>query len=145
MTFALDTDTFTLAYHHSRGIRERIAAAQSEGEVVLPLWTRIEVLQGWFDSIRTAADGHALARAADALLSSETYLTEFRVLPFDTASTATFDRLRSDKKARKVRRKDFLIACIVLAHRATLVTRNTKDFALVPGFVVGKNLVNWAD
>ena len=145
MIFTLDTDTFTHAYRHSRGVRERVATARSEGEVVPPLWTRIEVLQGWFDAIRTAVDGPALARASDALFSSEVYLAEFRVLPFDAASTAIFDRLRSDKKARKVHRKDLLIACIALGHGATLVTRNIKHFALIPGFTVGKNLVNWAD
>ncbi len=36
---------------------------------------------------------------------------------------------------------DLLIACIVLAHNATLVTRNTKDFANIPGLKQG----NWAN
>lgn len=36
---------------------------------------------------------------------------------------------------------DLRIACIALAHDATLVTRNTKDFAHVPNLKVE----NWAD
>lgn len=145
MTCALDTDIFTLAFHRSRGIRERIAAERSGGEVVVPLGTRMEVLRGRFAAIRTAEDGPALTRAVEALRSSEQYLSEFRVLPFDAASTAVFDRLRADKSAKKVRRDDLLNACLALGHGATLVTRNLKDFALIPGFVVGRNLVNWAD
>jgi tRNA(fMet)-specific endonuclease VapC len=46
-----------------------------------------------------------------------------------------------EKKLKKTGRGDLLIACITLAHGATLVTRNTKDFAHVPGL----RLENWAD
>ena len=38
-------------------------------------------------------------------------------------------------------RGDLLTACIALAHDATLVTRNTRDFAVVPGL----KIENWAD
>ena len=52
-----------------------------------------------------------------------------------------FGRFHAEKKYRKIGRADLLIACIALAHNATLVTRNTKDFAVVPGL----KLENWAD
>lgn len=42
---------------------------------------------------------------------------------------------------KKSGRKDLLQACIALAHAATLVTRNTKDFQPIPGL----KLENWAD
>ena len=52
-----------------------------------------------------------------------------------------FDTVVAEKKFKKIGLADRLIACIALAHDATLVTRNTKDFAIVPGL----KLENWAD
>jgi len=52
-----------------------------------------------------------------------------------------FDSLRKNKKLKKIGRRDLLIAAISLAERATLVTRNLKDFRHVPGLQVE----NWAD
>jgi tRNA(fMet)-specific endonuclease VapC len=49
--------------------------------------------------------------------------------------------LRQNKKLKKIGRPDLLIAAITLAARGTLVTRNLKDFRLVPGLRVE----NWAD
>jgi tRNA(fMet)-specific endonuclease VapC len=141
MIYLLDTDVFTLAHLARHGLRERIGAARAADDVVISLVTRIEVLRGRFESVVKAADGAGITRAQELLRSSEAYLAEFRVLPFNTAALAEFDRFRDDKKARKVGRNDLLIACIALAHGATLVTRNTKDYANVPGL----KLENWAD
>jgi tRNA(fMet)-specific endonuclease VapC len=49
--------------------------------------------------------------------------------------------LRQDRKLKKIGRRDLLIACIALAHRAKVVTRNLKHFRQVPGLLVE----NWAD
>ena len=69
------------------------------------------------------------------------HLTLFQVVPFDAAAAAEFDRLRRNKRLKKVGRADLLIAVIALAQRATLVTRNVRDFRQVPGLRVE----NWAD
>lgn len=141
MIYILDTDTFTLAHRGTRGLRDRIDAEREAHEIVISLVTWIEVLRGRFEAVVKATDGNALSRAQARLISSEEYMVDFRVLLFDTTSTAEFDRLQKDKKARKAGRNDLLIACIALAHDATLVTRNTKDFANIPGLKVE----NWAD
>ena len=93
------------------------------------------------DAVVKAADGKTLLRMQDLLNASEAYLAEFHLLPFDLTAAGEFDRLRNDKKVRKTDRNDLLIACVALAHAATLVTRNTKDYANVPGL----KLENWAD
>lgn len=140
MTYLLDTDVFSLAYYRKHGLRERIAVERATTTVAIPVVTRMEVLRGRFDAVLKAVDGAALTRAVEGLITSEAYLVEFAVLAFD-AAVATFDRFRQDGGVRKMGRNDLLTACITLAHDATLVTRNIKDFALVPGL----RLVNWAD
>ena len=59
----------------------------------------------------------------------------------DDAAADEFDRLRQNKKLKKIGRPDLLIACIALANNATLVTRNLRHFRQVPGL----QLENWAD
>ncbi|HUE73201.1 MAG TPA: type II toxin-antitoxin system VapC family toxin [Pirellulaceae bacterium] len=71
----------------------------------------------------------------------EQLLSGLDVIGIDSAAARIFDKLRSTGKLRKSGRADLLIASIVLAHQATLVTRNLRDFRLVPGL----NLVNWVD
>jgi tRNA(fMet)-specific endonuclease VapC len=64
-----------------------------------------------------------------------------RVVSIDGRVALEFDRLRQNKKLKKIGRADLVIAAITLANRATLVTRNLKDFRQVPGLQVE----NWAD
>ena len=134
----LDTDTLT---HLLRG-QARVAekSAQATAEVVLTAVTRIEVLQGRFAAVLKAENGPKLSLAYERLLTTEQDLANFVILPMDAAASARFDELRQMKRL-KMGRADLLIAAIVLAHAATLVTRNLKDFCQVPGLQVE----NWVD
>jgi tRNA(fMet)-specific endonuclease VapC len=135
----LDTDTFSfLVADHPR-----VAAHYREAtdEVAITLITRVEALEGRFAFLLKAADGEQLLRAQEWLRSTEDALSRIKVLPVDAAAAAEFDRLRENKKLKKIGRADLLIACIALAHKATLVSRNLKHFKLVPGLPVE----NWAD
>jgi tRNA(fMet)-specific endonuclease VapC len=68
-------------------------------------------------------------------------LKRFTILAIVPAAAAEFDVLRQNKKLKKIGRGDLLIAALTLANRATLVTRNRKDFGQVPGLKVE----DWAD
>lgn len=52
---------------------------------------------------------------------------------FDTAAAAHFENLRKAKI--RVGTQDLKIASIALASGATLLTRNTRDFARIPGLL----------
>ena len=137
--FVLDTDTFTLLLRNDEKVvlrRSRVSV-----EVVLTSITRIEVLQGRFASVVKAADRYQLLLAWDRLAESEADLGAFEILPLDEAAAAEFERLLGTKGLCRIGRGDLLIASIVLANKATLVTRNVKDFQKVPGL----QLENWAD
>lgn len=135
----LDTNTLThLIAGHPRVV-ERYR--REVDEVVITIMNRMEVLEGRFATLRKAANGAELQRGQQRLDQAERDLLAFRVLPITDHVAAEFDRLRENKKLKKIGRGDLLIAAIALAHRATLVTRNLKDFRLVPDLRVE----NWVD
>jgi tRNA(fMet)-specific endonuclease VapC len=135
----LDTDTLTLLFQSQPKVaRKHLKEAEP---VVITIVTRIEVFQGRFASLIKAASGSELQRAYSRLLKAEKDLRPFPVLAINDASSTEFDRLLRLKGLKKVERGDLLIAAIVLANKATLVTRNVKHFRLIPGLSVE----NWAD
>ena len=103
--------------------------------------SRIEILRGRFDSVLKAANRDQLLKAQKRLEATEAELAKYEIVTLDDAAAAEFARLQADKKYKKIGRPDLLIACIALANRATLVTRNLRHFRQIPGL----KLENWAD
>jgi tRNA(fMet)-specific endonuclease VapC len=139
--FVLDTDILTLLFAGHPGVlsrRERIPSADIATTVV----NRVQSLLGRFQFLLKAATGEVLLRAQSLLDTTIHALGLIEtVLPVDGPAAAQFDRLRKHKKLKKMGRADLLIAAITLANRATLVTRNLKDFRQVPGL----QIENWAN
>jgi tRNA(fMet)-specific endonuclease VapC len=134
----LDTDVFSLLLAGHPRLAERHRRAVDE--VAITIVTRIESLQGRFAALLKAANSTELLRAQERLGRQEQDSLPFRVILFDAAAAAEFDRLRADKKLKKIGRADLLIASIALARRATLVTRNLRHFRQVAGLA----LDDWA-
>jgi tRNA(fMet)-specific endonuclease VapC len=136
----LDTDILSLLFHNHPRVAER--HRQESDEVAVTIVSRIQVLQGRFAMLLKAADGAELLRAQqwlDRAISSLQVIP--KVLTIDDRVASEFDRLRQNKRLKKIGQADLLIAAITLANRATLVTRNVKDFRQVPALPVE----NWAD
>ena len=135
----LDTDIFTLLLAGHEKVRQRVE--QAEDEIGITVITRIEILQGRFASLLKAADAAQLREAMVRLLQSERDLDTIDAVPIEDGAATEFDRLRQNKKLKKIGRADLLIASVALANRATLVTRNVRHFKQIPGV----QLENWAD
>ena len=134
-----DTDIVTL---FNRGHPRILAHAQAAPEAVsITIVSRIEILRGRWDFLLKAADGRQLEHAQQLLREAEQTLNDFPTVSISGATAAEFDRLRQHKKLRKIGRADLLIASIALANRAMLVSRNARDFQIVPGL----HVENWAD
>jgi tRNA(fMet)-specific endonuclease VapC len=135
----LDTDILTLFMRaHTQVLQRRLHEPE---EVVITVLSRIEVLQGRFASLMKAANGEELSRGQERLDQADRDLRAFPVLPISNPAAAEFDRLRQIKRLKKIGRGDLLIAAIVMANQAILVTRNVKDYRMVPGL----SIENWAD
>ena len=78
-------------------------------------------------------------RAYAALGERLNVLASFVYLPWDREAAALFTKLR--KTGIRIGSMDLKIACIVMAHDAVLLTRNTVDFEKVPGL----KFENWLE
>jgi tRNA(fMet)-specific endonuclease VapC len=138
--YILDTNVLT-ALH--LGNPKILNAVQRIGnaKVAITVVTKVEMLRGRIDFLLKADNGESLRRAQDLLWVTEERLNEIEILPFDNGAIAQFERLITQSSMRKAGRADLLIASIALSHRATLVTRNSKDFQRCPNL----DLVNWFD
>jgi predicted nucleic acid-binding protein len=139
--FMLDTDTLSELFKDNPKIQKRLAEVPSDTPVVTSLISRIEILEGRFASIAKAATRVEMLNAAARLATDEGHFETIDVLPLSERVADEFERIRGSKKLKKIGRKDMLIACFALAHGATLVTRNTKDFVGIPHL----KIANWLD
>ncbi len=138
----LDTDTATLlSYGKTDKLKKRIAALEKSEVLALTIISQMEMLDGRFASIRNAANQTELQVAMERFLRTEVFLSKFWRLNVDYATLSHFEILLKGRKTRAMRRADMLIACIVLANKALLVTRNVRDYLDVKGLRVE----NWAD
>ena len=98
-----------------------------------------EQLRGWLASIAKVSDPHEQIEAYAALGERVNFLAAFTFLPWDKEAADLFKRLR--KQGVRIGSMDLKIACITIEHDAVLLTRNTTDFAKVPGL----RFENWLD
>src|SRR5438094_8539380 len=140
--FILDTDIYSLLVLEHETVVARVSSAESSGEqVAISAMTRAEVLKGRIEYLLKAEDKTHWLRAYDLLIRSDKQFEEIEIMPVTVVAADHFDRIRATLKRKKGRHADLLIASIALAHDATLVTRNTKDFVGIAGLKVE----NWAN
>jgi tRNA(fMet)-specific endonuclease VapC len=136
----LDTDTVTHFSYGNENVKRKIEAVGDE-ELGVSIITRNEIIRGRADNLLKAANEDELRIAMERFRQAEAMLSDFLVVELDDAAIRYFGELRKQKKLKKMKRPDMLIACTALAQEALLVTRNTKDFQGITGL----RLDNWVD
>lgn len=96
-------------------------------------------MHGWLAEISRHRDPRRPVSAYTKLQRQAEVFAEWTMLPWDADAAEEFLKLR--RQGVRIGTMDLKIACIVLAHDATLLTRNASDFAQVPGLI----FENWLD
>jgi tRNA(fMet)-specific endonuclease VapC len=136
----LDSDTLTHLYADHPRVLQNMKAC-TDPDIGTTIVSRIEILRGRFEFLLKADTTEQFLRAQWFLFDSEQRLNNMLLAPLDKQSLHQFQMLRQVKGLKKIRRTDMLIASVALSNDATLVTRNLKDFKLVPRL----KLANWVD
>lgn len=134
----LDTDHVSLALQGHSRITARIQ--QSDLEVATTVITAQELFNGWVVRINDPKYMKDIVELYERFLKTLNFLKEIQILSFDQAANHQYKQLLLDRSLRKKRlQQDIKIAAIALSTDAILVTRNQRDFALVPNL----RLENW--
>jgi len=135
--FVLDTDYMSLLEWAGRPETERLRARlreYPESEVATTIITYEEQVRGWMAYIAKARSMEQQITAYRRLKAQLANYSGRLVLDFDEVAASVFQRLRRSRV--RLGTKDLQIASIVLAHGATLLTKNLSDFRQIDGLKV---------
>lgn len=102
--------------------------------VAVTVITVEEQIRGRLEIVRRHGASPLQVPAYTAFQQTLRYFATWQVLDFTQMAFEQFWALRQQRI--RIGSQDLRIAAIVLANAAILVTRNTRDFALVPGLVI---------
>jgi tRNA(fMet)-specific endonuclease VapC len=128
-----------LGYNSTAGARLRSRLDQSNVDAVTTIISVEEELGGWLSQVNKCRDSDLQINIYARLAERVSFLARWTVLQIDAESLAQFRAFR--KQGIRIGTQDLKIACIALAHDATVLTRNLVDFQQVPGLRVE----NWLD
>jgi tRNA(fMet)-specific endonuclease VapC len=133
----LDTDHMTLLERKGsdagKDLEERLLQL-SEEEVATTVVSCEEQFRGWMTALsKSKRVADQVERYRRLKLQLEIYCA-MTVLDFDQRAAIEFQRLR--KEHRRLAAMDLKIAAIALSSRATLLSRNLRDFSQISGLDV---------
>lgn len=136
----LDTNHFS-EFERGTGLGAslRIRLHNSPDEKSLAIVTIEEGLRGWLAEINRYPDLDRQIVPYLKLQRCVELAANWIILGWDAECAALFRRFRA--QGVRIGTMDLKIACIALAHDATLLTRNTTDFRQVPGL----KFENWLE
>jgi tRNA(fMet)-specific endonuclease VapC len=98
-----------------------------------------EQVRGWLAQVSRHRDLHRQISPYAKLQRQIDLFADWIILPWDADAADLFVKLR--RQGLRIGSLDLKIACIALAHDATVLTRNASDFAQVPRL----RIENWLD
>jgi tRNA(fMet)-specific endonuclease VapC len=131
----LDTDHLVeLDRGSSQGAALQRKLDDAGDAVVTTIISAEEQFRGWLAQIHRQRDPHEQIATYQRLQRRITFFAAWYVLPWDTDAADILQGLRRQRV--RIGTMDLKIASIVLAHDATLLSRNLRDFQQVPNLRV---------
>jgi tRNA(fMet)-specific endonuclease VapC len=137
MTYVFDTDHMTVLEWQQSAEYERLKEnliRTGVDPVITTVVSYEEQSRGWLAYVARARTELQTVEAYRKLSRHLQTYREIRVLEYDEQAATRFQKLRVLKL--RIGTMDLRIAAITLAHDATLLSRNLKDFRQVPGLKV---------
>ncbi|MGG6266153.1 type II toxin-antitoxin system VapC family toxin [Leptolyngbya sp. AN03gr2] len=137
----LDTDHISLTLRGHAQVINRLQSFNSQ-EWAATIISIQEIFNGWIVSLNDPKYQDRQVELYTRLWHSNQFFQKAQVLNFDQSAQDQYDQMRLRYPELKKRRleKDMKIAAIAQVNQAIIVTRNQRDFALVPGL----QLENWS-
>ena len=136
----LDTNHYSEAHRASSASTLLLTRLSATDEArAISVLTAEEAVRGWLAEIHRHRDGPRSVHVYHSFQLGMENVGRWVVLPWTESSRACFRDLRALRT--RIGPMDLRIACIALAHDATLLTRNVADFRQVPGL----RFENWLD
>lgn len=135
--FVLDTDVLSLIDQHETGRSDRLIERLEQIDPNVLFSTIIsyeEQMRGWMSYV---AQARTISEQLQAYERLERHLASWkrvRLLSFNESAAVIAADLR--RQHRKMGLMDLRIAAIAIAHHATLVTANIRDFAMIDGLTI---------
>ncbi len=138
--YLLDTDTVSFVLGNHPLTAQRLRANQND--TAISIVTVQEVFNGWAGRLNTAKTIEEFVFLYDRLFQTMAFFRDIPILNFDEKAAAKFKALMQDQPQLNKHKlqKDMRIAAIALANKAIVVTRNRRDFSLVPSLTI----VDWS-
>lgn len=131
----LDTDCVSLFVEGNPLICKQ--AADKFPDVAITIITVQEIFNGWAGRINDPSQAHQLVWLYTKLWRTTEFFKRVTILNFTESAQSCHQNLLADKNLAKKRlEKDTRIAAIALANNGIMVTRNYKDFSLIPNLQV---------
>jgi len=133
---AFDTNILTEILLGSRRCVE-LASAIPSHEQAVPVIVIEEIVRGRLSMIRQAEGGRAkisLERAYQLFQETFSDARRLQILSYNASADLIYQQWR--QQGIRVSTHDMRIAAICVAHGANLISRNRKDFELIPGLTV---------
>lgn len=133
---AFDTNVLTEILAGNGSVVMRAAAIPIQQQTV-PVIVIEEIIRGRLNVIRQAEAGKAkisLGRAYDLFQETFSKTRRLQILPYSSSAEFFYQQWR--QQSIRVSTHDLRIAAICAAHNAKLITRNRRDFEIIPGLAV---------
>ena len=131
----LDTDHLVeLDRGSSQGAALQRKLEDARDEVATTIISAEEQFRGWLAQLHRQRDPHEQIATYQRLQRRIAFFAMWHVLPWDTEAADILQGLRRQRV--RIGTMDLKIASIVLAHGATLLSRNLRDFQQVPNLRV---------